>query len=177
MSESTTVRISDTQVQLTSTETIGPRGPRGPQGPPGSGSGGGVSYLSQLTDVDLAGLQDQDLIGWSEIQGKFVPTGFTSEGVTGGATGPQGPQGPAGASGAFTNLSVFNIESYGAVADNTTNCTSAIQSAVNAALAAGGGVVYAPTPATNGVYLLSTVPYAGPHGQYAQVGQMAQQSK
>ncbi len=42
------------------------------------GGSGGASSVDQLTDVDLTGRQDQDLLGWSEDQLKFVPTGFNS---------------------------------------------------------------------------------------------------
>lgn len=38
----------------------------------------------------------------------------------------------------------FNVVDYGAVADGTTDCTSAIQSAINAAVTEGGGTVYFP---------------------------------
>jgi polygalacturonase len=43
-----------------------------------------------------------------------------------------------------SSLSVFNITSYGAVADNATLCTSSIQAAIDAAAAAGGGLVRVP---------------------------------
>ncbi len=46
---------------------------------------------------------------------------------------------------------VFNVEAYGAVHDGTTDDTSAIQSAINAAFTAGGGRVYFPV----GTYAIS----------------------
>lgn len=39
---------------------------------------------------------------------------------------------------------VYDVTKYGAVGDGTTPCASAVQTAVNAALAAGGGVIYFP---------------------------------
>lgn len=45
----------------------------------------------------------------------------------------------------------FNVEQYGAVHDDTTDDTGAIQAAINAAFSAGGGTVYFP----NGVYKIA----------------------
>ena len=39
----------------------------------------------------------------------------------------------------------FNVVAYGAVPDGVTDCTAAVQAAINAAVANGGGVVYFPT--------------------------------
>lgn len=51
----------------------------------------------------------------------------------------------------FNRLShVYNVESYGAVHDNNTDDTEAIQDTINACAAAGGGIVYFP----NGTYLI-----------------------
>ncbi|MBN0040255.1 right-handed parallel beta-helix repeat-containing protein [Cellulosimicrobium cellulans] len=47
----------------------------------------------------------------------------------------------------------FNVLAYGAVANGATDCTNAFQDTVNAAAAAGGGVVYVPS----GTYYLSGV--------------------
>lgn len=49
---------------------------------------------------------------------------------------------------------VFNIKAYGAKGDGATNDSPAFQAAYNAAVAAGGGTVLVPTPAS--CYLLST---------------------
>lgn len=46
---------------------------------------------------------------------------------------------------------VFNVKAYGATGNGTTDDSAAIQSAINAAASAGGGVVYVPA----GTYLLS----------------------
>lgn len=47
----------------------------------------------------------------------------------------------------------FVVTEYGAVGDGVTNCTSAINAAISAANAAGGGIVYFPP----GTYLTSTI--------------------
>lgn len=48
----------------------------------------------------------------------------------------------------------FNVLAYGAIDDSTTDCTRAIQAAINDCFAAGGGVVFFPKTLT-GVYLIS----------------------
>jgi len=50
-----------------------------------------------------------------------------------------------------SNIKVYNVEDYGTVHDGSTDDTEAIQDAINACFAAGGGVVYFP----NGIYILS----------------------
>ena len=50
---------------------------------------------------------------------------------------------------------VFNVLAYGAKGDGSTNDTSAIQAAINAADANGGGVVYFPN--TSGAYMFSNL--------------------
>ncbi|MCI0549773.1 MAG: hypothetical protein L0287_02330, partial [Anaerolineae bacterium] len=52
--------------------------------------------------------------------------------------------------------SVFNVTTYGATGSDTTNDTVAVQAAINAAIAAGGGVVYFP----NGSYYISSLYWA-----------------
>ncbi len=44
----------------------------------------------------------------------------------------------------WRDMGVFNVQDYGAVGDSTTNDTAAIQSAINAAVENGGGMVYFP---------------------------------
>jgi hypothetical protein len=50
-----------------------------------------------------------------------------------------------------TNNGIYNVKEYGALGDDTTNDFTAIQAAVDAALAAGGGIVYFPV----GLYRVS----------------------
>lgn len=50
------------------------------------------------------------------------------------------------------NVGVFNVKNYGAKGDGVTDDTAAIQSAINAAIAAGGGTVYLPV----GHYMVNT---------------------
>lgn len=56
----------------------------------------------------------------------------------------------------LVNLNVFNVLFYGAVGDGVTNDRPAIQLAVNAAVAAGGGIVY--FPATPNFYSIVRPP-------------------
>lgn len=51
----------------------------------------------------------------------------------------------------YIGFKVFNVEDYGAVHDNTTDDTVAIQAAIDACATAGGGIVYFP----NGIYVLN----------------------
>ncbi len=117
----------------------------------------------------------------ADIEISVGPTGPT------GATGPEGPIGPTGPAGAdgspyavlYTaqtltdaqqlqgrdNLGagkerVFNVEDYGAVGDDATDNTVAINEAIRAANVAGGGIVFIPS----GTYQLQLPPvnfYAG----------------
>lgn len=51
---------------------------------------------------------------------------------------------------------VFNVKAYGAKGDGATNDSPAFQSAYNAAVAAGGGIVLVPPTGSSSCYLLST---------------------
>lgn len=65
---------------------------------------------------------------------------------------------------------VFNVETFGAVADNSTDCTAAIQAAIDAANAAGGGVVRFPN---RGIYRINGPQRTGTSAQdYAYSGQL-----
>lgn len=52
-----------------------------------------------------------------------------------------------------SNIRVYNVEDYGAVHDDLTDDTAAIQATINACFDAGGGTVYFP----NGVYIIAGV--------------------
>jgi hypothetical protein len=73
--------------------------------------------------------------------------------------GPAGPVGPAGGVMPLGGTAVppaklfyYNVKDYGAVGNGTTNDVAAVQAAINAAVAAGGGIVYFPV----GSYLCSS---------------------
>ena len=57
---------------------------------------------------------------------------------------------------------VFNVMDYGAKADGVTDDVAAIQAAINAAAAAGGGTIYMPA----GTYKLTKMPFGYPTGTW-----------
>lgn len=111
----------------TSATEAGPTGATGPAGSPGGNTGP---------------------TGPSGTNGSTGSTG--PQGSPGGATGATGAQGATGSGSSI----YFNVKSYGATGNGTTDDTADIQAAVDAAHAAGGGTVYFPA----GTYKLSTNP-------------------
>lgn len=90
-------------------------------------------------------------------------------------TGESNPPPTPGPSTLPVNFAWFNVMDYGATGDGSTDDTDAIQATINAAVAAGGGVIYFPpgiyvidgalqdTGAFNGQLLLPNVDHADPH--------------
>lgn len=136
----------------------GPTGPTGPTGTGATGPTGPVGPTGSSTGI----------VGPTGPTGTGGPTGPTgSTGATGPTgptgTGPTGPTGPAGSGSSITGptgyvytgngssaasfqtvLGIYNVKSYGAVGNGSTDDSSAVQNAINAAGAAGGGTVYFP---------------------------------
>lgn len=125
----------------------GPKGDTGPQGEPGQGftfqgayDSGAVYDTSDV--VTFGGSSYIALVdGVTAIQPGTDPASWAAFAIGGsaGPAGPAGPQGPAGTSGG--TVGVFDVQAYGAVANGSTSDRIAIQNAINAAAAAGGGVV------------------------------------
>ena len=124
----------------------------------GSGSGGGtgapdLSGYQQLAERGIAG-------GYAPLDsGALVPAARlpdvealrTSEADTSLVLSPDGYGGLAFAAAPSGGLPWFDVTDYGAVHDGSTDDTPAIQGAIDAAEAAGGGVVFFP----RGVYAVS----------------------
>lgn len=104
-----------------------------------SGTSGGISTGTTLADHDHSGDAGDG--------GAFPLVNLQSTGAAAGrlpvANGSGGITWKAG-------LDWFNVEDYGAVHNNSTDDTAAIQAAIDAAEAAGGGVVYFPA----GIYII-----------------------
>ncbi len=102
--------------------------PRRPMLSSPSGIGGDTALpaLDDLTDVDTSGVGIGDTIVWTGTE--WIP------GTGGGGGFPWW----------------FNVEDYGAVHDGVTDDTVAIQDAIDACMAAGGGTVFFP----NGIYAI-----------------------
>lgn len=75
----------------------------------------------------MGAIPANDATGWGDSFRSWLLTGHDANGNT------------------IDAVTVFNVKKYGAVGDGTTNDTTACQTALNAAVAAGGGIVYFPT--------------------------------
>jgi len=158
--------------------SVGATGPAGPTGAAGqNGATGATGAAGSNGSPGVTGAT-----GPAGSNGATGPTGPAgpagndgsngNDGATGpaGPTGSQGPAGDAGSTGATGNNYWFSILTYGAstgAADNST----AIQSAINAANAVGGGTVYIPQGTytiNNGILLKPYVTVLG-EGPYTSI--------
>jgi hypothetical protein len=107
------------------------------------------SHPPTMTKVDITSIQGG--------QDYYAAVSYVVSGITGDrrVLGPVTAAsidvtGQVGA-GVYSALGWFNVKSYGAVGNGTTDDTTAVQSAINACATAGGGVVYFP----RGVYIVA----------------------
>ncbi len=122
----------------------GPTGPTGPVGITGrAGPAGDPGPAGPMGEQGTPGARGSD--GTQGPAGTQGPVGMQ------GAIGPAGPPGQAAMPPPGTSFSVLD---FGAIDDGETDCVDAIQRAIDAAGAAGGGVVYLPH-ATTGIYRIS----------------------
>lgn len=117
------------------------------QVPTSIGSNGLVAWGSNVSHITANGS--------NYLQGPFVNFASGSNmtfAVASNTLTIHGAAGGGGGSGdiTFEKLGWFNVEDYGAVHDGTTDDTPAIQDAIDAAYAAGGGTIYFPA----GIYQL-----------------------
>jgi hypothetical protein len=132
-----------------------------PAGTGGGGGGGGLTSFQGRTtaaailessDVfGLFGAAGQILMGTGSGTGEFLTPGTSGYVLTSNGPGEALSWTTAGGGGG-DYLPVFNVRDYGATGNGTTDDTSAIESALAAASAAGGGWVWFPP----GVYLVTS---------------------
>ena len=144
-------------VGATGLSITGPTGPLGPGGFTGSTGPTGVGITGPTGTTGPTGISGPQGPTGTNVTGSQGPTG--SQGVTGhtgpiGNIGPTGFTGPIGPAGLSSNtgatgttgpsFDLFDVRTYGAVGDGVTDDASSVQAAIDAAFAAGGGMVYIP---------------------------------
>lgn len=123
----------------------GPQGPQGIQGVAGPVGPQGVQGIKG----------DTGPIGPQGVQGIVGPTGPKGETGSVGPAGPQGEKGDKGDPGGSGGNDIaghFDVKDFGAMGNGTTDDSIAINSAISAINAEGGGVLYF----DKGTYLIST---------------------
>lgn len=146
--------LRDIELTLGVGPFAGPTGATGPVGATGAtGATGptGVTGIAGATGVTGAGVTGATgPTGVTGPSGATGVTGVTGVGTTGvtGVTGPTGVTGVTGATGATGATYLYNVKDAqfagGALGNGTGDDTAAIQAAINAAVAAGGGTVLFP---------------------------------
>jgi polygalacturonase len=114
----------------------------GPAASGGSGSSGSAGMSSDAGNDGSAGMS-------SDAGNGGGGSGGSSGSSDSGAEDPCGPQNPATVPLPVIGTGLFDVTAYGAVGDDKTDNTSALQKALSAAGTAGGGVVTVPA----GTYL------------------------
>lgn len=113
--------------------------------------------------ADVSALLDDGRLSEEALDGSYAPKAITEQ-FNNFAVDVYGSIDTLGSN------AVFNVETFGAVADNSTDCTAAIQAAIDAAAAAGGGVVRFPN---RGIYRINGPQRTGTGAQsYAYSGQL-----
>ncbi|HBT65533.1 MAG TPA: hypothetical protein DEB10_12835 [Ruminococcaceae bacterium] len=108
---------------------------------------------SSISSSSQSGNQTDNDNGATDPSGNPVdPTGNTS-GKTSGDASPHTPDNTSGNTGKpDQKMSYFNVRDYGAKGNGSSNDSTAIQNAINAAKNADGGIVYIPS----GLYLMTS---------------------
>lgn len=121
---------------------VGPQGSQGEPGPQGAhGAQGATGPQGPKGDTGTQGPQGpQGPTGAQGVQGTQGQIGLTGDTGIQGLKGDKGDKGDKGTGGIGAN-----IMDYGAVISGTTDNSAAIQAAIDAVYASGGGTVFIPT--------------------------------